>query len=72
MPLPLGHRSLLKTFAELREKDSNPHRLIQSQESCPLDDPEKLFIADHEPGAIRTRVLNLRTVALFCPLSYGS
>ena len=29
----------VKAVLELREKDSNLHFLIQSQTSCPLDDP---------------------------------
>ena len=57
----------------LREKDSNPHYLIQSQASCPFGRSRKKSLrSEDEPGAIRTRVLNLRTVALSIPLSYGS
>ncbi len=57
-PLPLGYVGMIE---KLRGKESNPHLLIQSQASLPFRRPRNKL---KEPGAIRTRDLKLRKLAL--------
>jgi hypothetical protein len=65
----LGHRSL---FVKTPGEGFEPSSPVPKTGVLPVGRSRKSSSTTDEPGAIRTRVLNLRTVALSCPLSYGS